>query len=267
MEQENKELLLEFLNMPISSGDEIFNKFNKLPKSFFSKGTKPLERYLYIPGTRDDRVVLVAHVDTEWDKTYGHEAKQNVLFNEGIFYGENKECGIGADDRAGCAMLWKLRDCGHSILLLDGEEYGKHGARYLKKSNRKLFRELNNHCFMIELDHKRTNHVSFAQVYNTKKFKKHFCEETKFIDKNIGGGCDLQILCDKICGANVGVGYNRHHTVNEQLILKEWENTYTSLSNYLEKEQKRFKIPVFYRGLRFFKKCIQKALIILKIKK
>ena len=267
MEQGNKELIFEFLNMPISNGNEVFNKFKSLPKSLFSEGKEPLERYLYIPGTRKDRVVLVAHADTVWEKAYGHEAEQNILFNDGVFYSGNDKCGIGADDRAGCAMLWKLQSCGHSILLLDGEEYGKRGAKYLKKSNPKLFRELNSHCFMIELDHKRTNHVSFAQVDNTKKFKKYFSDSTHFIDHNISGGCDLQILCKKVCGANVGVGYTYQHTAKEKLYLEEWENTYKSLNKFLQKKQIRFKIPACKRILNFFKRCVLKILRILKIKK
>ena len=32
--------------------------------------------------------------------------------------------GIGADDRAGCAILWLLKDSGHSLLVTNGEEIG-----------------------------------------------------------------------------------------------------------------------------------------------
>ena len=91
MEQENINLLFEFLNMPISNGNEIFSKFKALPNAIFFEGNEPLQKYLYIPGTREDRVVLVAHTDTAWDKAYGKEAHQNVLFKDDVFYGENEE--------------------------------------------------------------------------------------------------------------------------------------------------------------------------------
>lgn len=267
MEQENINLLLEFLNMPINSGEKVFEKFKTLNGAVYSKGENSLENYLYIPGTRKDRIVLIAHTDTVWDKSYGKEITQNVLFNDGKFYGENEDCGIGADDRAGCAMLWKLRDSGHSLLLVDGEEHGKIGSKYLKKSNPKLYKELNNHCFMLELDHKRTNHVSYVQVDNSKKFKKYIEYSTPFVDLKESGGCDLQILCNKICGANICVGYINHHTNKEKLILSEWENTYFNLESFLKKPQKKYKSLSYKKYIRFIKRCIVKLLKILKIKK
>ena len=121
---ENKELILEFLSYPLDSGDEIFDRFAALPNAIAKKGGKPFERFVYVPGNRKDRVLLVAHIDTVWDKDYqkfGNNKPHNhrVVFENGIFSSGEETCGIGADDRAGCAMLWKLKDSGHSILILD----------------------------------------------------------------------------------------------------------------------------------------------------
>lgn len=269
--QENKELLLEFLNMPIQNGTAILDKFKAIPNATYGEGSLPQQRYVYIPGTRRDRVVLVAHVDTAWDENYiknlSLSSNRSVLFKNGLFYSGNLECGLGADDRAGCAMLWKLKDTGHSILLVDGEEKGKHGARYIKSSNPHLFNELNNHCFMIELDHISTNHASYAQVHNTSKFKKYFSKETGFVSIGANGGCDLQILCNKICGVNVGVGYYNHHTKKEYLVLEEWEKTYTVLKAFLVKEKTKFKTSKIRRFISFVKRCINKILRIFRIKK
>ena len=137
--------LLSFLNTPLDSGDIIFEKFSALPNAVIGVGDAPLKRYVYIPGTREDRVVLVAHIDTIWDQSYKKPFTEDrgVVFDDGIFRSNNPNCGIGADCRAGCAMLWELRDCGHSILITDGEEYGKFGANHLKQSNPKLYSELN----------------------------------------------------------------------------------------------------------------------------
>ena len=55
----------------------------------------------YFSGKRRDRVLLVAHADTVWDKEYmpDQDFKQSIRFNNGFYEGENAECGIGADDR------------------------------------------------------------------------------------------------------------------------------------------------------------------------
>ena len=249
---ENKELILEFLSYPLDSGDEIFDRFAALPNAIAKKGEKTFERFVYVPGNRKDRVLLVAHIDTVWDKDYqkfGNNKPHNhsVVFENGIFFSGEEMCGIGADDRAGCAMLWKLKDSGHSILILDGEEDGKRGAWFLKQKNLPLYKEINRHSFMLELDHESTDHVSFNQVDNTVKFKNFFKSATGFKERGLSGGCDLQVLCTSICGANVGIGYNNFHTSKEVLILEEWENTFGKLEDFLSQKQPKFKAPFVKR--------------------
>lgn len=266
MDNKYIETILSFLNTSLESGDEIFERFAALPNAVVGKGAEPLQRYVYIPGERKDRVVLVAHMDTVWDKAYanGFSGERAVVFEDGVFKSSNDNCGIGADDRAGCAMLWELKDSGHSILVVDGEEHGKHGARYLKESNPDLFSELNKHCFMIELDWMGTDGCLFNQVDNTKRFKKYIEEVAGFSYSKAKGGTDLGVLCRRVCGVNIGVGYKGYHTANEQLVLSEWENTFEKLSAFLEKPQKRFRSKVFIVYWRFFKRCVNKALRILK---
>lgn len=257
--------LLEFLNMPIDCGDEIFSRFAALSGAIVEKGKEPLERYVYIPGTRPDRVVLVAHIDTVWDKSYNKpfSDKREVSFEEGIFRSTSSECGIGADDRAGCAMLWELRGCGHSILIVDGEEKGKHGAKYLRK-NWKLFRELNRHCYMIEFDWAGIDSCLFNQVDNTKKFKEYVKRTLGLTEGNSKGGTDLQVLCRKICGVNLSVGYHAHHSVKEYLVLSEWENMLEKVSEFLKEPQTRFRSKFFAPYLHFARRCAGKVLRIIK---
>ena len=57
----------------------------------------------------------------------------DVVFEDGVYSSGDDLCGIGADDRAGCAMLWLLRDSGHSLLILDGEEHGQVGAAFFAR--------------------------------------------------------------------------------------------------------------------------------------
>lgn len=241
--ESSKEILDYFLNISISDGGEIFTAFSALPGAITDSGEKPLERYVFVPGKKANAVVLVAHTDTVWDANYGNPAQTTAVYQDGIYYSTNPQCGIGADDRAGCAMLWALRDSGHSLLLVDGEEHGKFGAKYLRKSNPKLFRQLNRHQFMIELDWRGTNGCLYNQVENTQTFKNYISSNLGFQDDHKAGGCDLQILCRRVCGVNIGTGYHNYHRPAETLDLAEWENTYQKLSAFLQQEHPRFPIP------------------------
>ncbi len=256
------ETLRTFLNTPLDSGDAIFERFAALPGAISHRGTGPLQRYVYLPGTRKDRVVLVAHMDTVWDKAYGRPCpgEQTAVLENGVFRGTVSGCGIGADCRAGCALLWQLRDCGHSILLVDGEEHGKRGAKYLKKSNPKLFRELNRHCYMMEFDYSGTDCCLFNQVDNTRAFKRYMEQALGFADAKGKGGCDLQILCRHICGANLGIGFHCCHTEREVLVCSEWENTLKKLGAFLEQPQKRFPSLLLPYYVRLGKAALRKIL-------
>ena len=261
--------ILDFLNAPLDNGDAIFERFASLPDAIVSKGAQPLQRYVYLRGTRKDRVVLVAHIDTVWDRSYQHpfsEARE-AIFDNGVFRSSNPACGIGADCRAGCALLWEMRESGHSILIVDGEEHGKHGAHHLRKSNRRLFRELNRHRYMIELDWKGTDCCLFNQVDNTKRFKKYIETALGFLDSKAKGGTDLQVLCRTVCGVNLGIGYHKWHSKDEMLVLSEWENTLNKLRAFLERPQPKFRSLFFPKYIRLAKICVNKALRILKIKK
>lgn len=247
----SKQLLQEFLSYPLNTTDDLFARFESLPGAISGRGEHPLERYVCIPGTRENKIVLVAHADTVWDDAYGKPAQTTILFEDGIFKSGNPNCGIGADDRAGCAMLWALRDSGHTILLVNGEEKGKWGAKYLRKSNPELFRILNSHRFMMELDWQGTGTCLFNQVHNSNRFRKYIADVLGFQDAKTSGGCDLEILCKKICGVNLGVGYQNWHRRAEFLSLADWEATLAALTDFLEKSHPRFPLS-FSKKVRHF---------------
>ena len=243
VEREQETLLLEFLQTPLDDGEQILQRFATLPGAMVGAGEKPLQRYVFVPGNRKDAVVLVAHVDTVWDKEYkpGISVEQTITFENGVFFGTNPEVGIGADDRAGCAMLWALRDSGHSLLVVDGEEHGKIGAKYLRKYNPDLFRRLNRHRYMIELDWAGTRSCLFNQVDNTTRFKADMQGALHLADGGPKGGTDLQVLCRHVCGVNIGVGSHGWHKGGERLVLAEWENTLADLTAFLAKPQRRYR--------------------------
>ena len=260
----SRQLLEDFLSSPLNTADDIFARFEEIPGAIVGKGAHPLERYVCIPGIRKNKVVLVAHADTVWDDAYGKPATTTVSFENGIFKSTNPECGLGADDRAGCAMLWALRNSGHTILLVNGEEKGKVGAKFLRKSNPKLFRFLNQHQFMIELDWRGTGGCLFNQVDYTMRFHKYFLRTLGWQDDNRPGGCDLQILCHRICGVNIGVGYHKWHCNDEYLDLAEWENTLACLTKFLEMPHPRFGTSITKKLLRFASRVKGKLYRILK---
>ncbi|MCX7612109.1 MAG: hypothetical protein N2043_11040, partial [Ignavibacterium sp.] len=113
-----KEILLEFLSYPLNSSDEIFKRFSTIPNSKLFIGNKPGERFLFIEGNREDAATLVAHADTVFNNVGQHD----IIEDEDFFISGNPNYGIGADDRAGCAMVWLLKDLGHHLLICDYEE-------------------------------------------------------------------------------------------------------------------------------------------------
>lgn len=244
---DGKEALDLFLYMPNYDAKYVFSVFSTFPNAVISKGENPLERFVYVPGNRKDRVLLIAHSDTIWDEKYTGGIDGKPIFEDGIYRSNNPDCGIGADDRAGCAMLWALKDSGHSLLILDGEEHGKIGAKYLKKQYPELFKEINRHQFMIEFDWRGTGGCLYNQVDYTDKFLKYITDNLGFVKEDKKGGCDLQILCKDVCGVNVGVGYYNQHKSTETLVLDDWMNTYNSVSALLEKTQPRFPISKIRR--------------------
>lgn len=242
LQSEEEVVLDRFLHMRISSPDEVFSVFNGLDGAREGHGSGK-ERYMYIPGTRSDRCVLVAHADTYFDAVYQNiEYVAEVVLNDGIYCSRTANCSIGADDRAGCAMLWLLRNSGHSLLILDGEEHGQVGARYLREKAPRLFEELNNHTFMIELDRRGSCNYKCYDLPVTDEFVRFIEDKTgyKYVDGK--GKTDIGVLCEKICGVNLSVGYYDEHKSTEKLCYDEWINTYNIVKRILEEPLKRFEL-------------------------
>ena len=239
----NEQKVLEkFLCKPLSSSLEVFEEFLSLNdynvKYSINQGKKS---FVYIPGKRKDRVLLVAHADTVWDKEYGEAiCNQELKFENGFYRGKIEDCGIGADDRAGCAMLYLLKDSGHSLLITDGEETGQIGANYIKNNFPVFYEELNNHSYMVQLDRRNANDY---KTYNL-KVSQEFCdfieENTGYVDAGKNSSTDIIVLCEKICGVNLSVGYYNEHTEDECLNYSEWLNTLEIVKKMISGEQKKF---------------------------
>lgn len=254
---EDLKVLKEFLKIPISSSDGVFDKFLELPGAIFRGEGK--ERFLYVPGKRTNKVLLVAHADTVWDSHYldTQDYEQKLIFENDIIQSGSTVCGIGADDRSGCAILSLLKDMGHSLLITDGEEHGSIGSEWLMTSpeNRDIADLINQgHQFIVQFD--RRNGKDF-KCYNvgTDEFRAYISEKTGYTEPDRSAGTDIVELCRNITGVNLSVGYHNEHSEDEYLDLKEWHNTLELCRKWLSEEDlPRFtksnsrKIEVVFKG-------------------
>ena len=226
-------VLREFLSLP-HRAETVLDRFAGLPHAVEEKhGEK--EGFVYIPGTRENAVLLVAHADTVGEEDFAVELAED----ERII--RNRRGILGADDRAGCAMLWLLRNTGHGLLVTDGEEYGSVGSRFLKKAFPDRFDEINSrYRFMIQIDRCGSTDFKCYQV-GTPEFRRYIAEKTHFSEPDRMRSTDIVHLCRDICGVNLSCGYYREHTAAEYLEKAEWRNTLELLRNWLSEED----IPKF----------------------
>ncbi|MBI3695914.1 MAG: hypothetical protein HY238_13870 [Acidobacteria bacterium] len=179
-------------------------------------------RFLYIPGNRPDRVLLLAHADTKWDAVPAYPAP--VRTEQGIYSSCTADLGIGADDRAGCAMLWELRALGHSLLVTRGEEKGCLASHWIADENPDVLAELNSHQFMVQFDRQNATDFKCYDV-GTDEFRAYVQAQTGFREPDRERGTDIKVLAKQICGVNLSVGFYAEHTPAERLVFAEWEHS------------------------------------------
>jgi hypothetical protein len=162
-----------------------------------------------------------------------------------ISSGEPDSYGIGADDRAGCAMLWALKDLGHHLLITDGEECGCLGTHFLLDEYKDIADIINNSVFMLEFDRRisRKGTKYHYTAYGTSAGTE-FCEfiesNTGYVDDDRGGHTDIVELCKTVSGANIGVGYSGAHSNSETIDTDVWRHTYEIFGRLLSKPLVRF---------------------------
>jgi hypothetical protein len=235
------EILKFFLEVPLKNSEPIFKYFLNIPnKEIVFRGERP-ERFLYIRGHRKNKVLLVAHADTVWDDSMEipEKTKHDLVFSNGVFQSSSSVYGIGADDRAGCAILWLLKDLGHSLLITDGEESGGLGSNWLMSDskNSDIADEINTkHQFMIQLDRR---HGSDFKCYSvgTDEFRDYVQRMTGYTEPDRYSYTDIVTLCREITGVNLSVGYRHEHSYKESLFVDEWINTLNLCRRWLSEEE------------------------------
>jgi hypothetical protein len=188
------------------------------------------------PADRAIPLLLVAHVDTVFDKP-----PRKVFFDprERVLWSPE---GLGADDRAGVAMVCSVlvkKGLFPTVLFTEGEERGALGAAaFVSELGSKEF--LGNIRAIIELDRM---HGTDAVFYD--------CDNPDFTEwvtafgwkKGIGSFTDISLICPRtgIAGVNLSVGYHLQHTTTEHLYLDEWRASFGRLGQMLEAPpQERF---------------------------
>jgi hypothetical protein len=260
--------LIDFIRLPLHSTDEVFDIFRELPNAIYRESSVDhhQQRFVYIEGTRENKVLLVAHADTVW---YGRETfnkKPQVLYSDtgyqylekeemdirithdpaiedGIIFSNSFRHGIGADDRSGLAILWLLKDMGHSILVVDGEERGMIGSSWLMSHNKDIGDRLNDiHSFVIQFD-RRGSHDFKCYDVGSDPFRQYLSDKTGYKEPERYSFTDIVTLCTKITGVNLSVGYYHEHTQREMLVISEWQNTLDIVRVWLtEEDLPRFEI-------------------------
>jgi hypothetical protein len=164
------------------------------------------------------------------------ESKKQTYNNSNNYSGGNynyqkwSRRGLGADDRAGVALMWLMRNSGHSILITDEEERGGHGAKAAAATIPQMLKE---HLFAIQVDRMNDQEMVFYNV-GTDEFKKWMVEQTAITLRNkqgfrvdIGTYTDIVDVCQAagICGVNLAAGYWGQHTEQEHFNYDAWLRT------------------------------------------
>ncbi|MFM8448702.1 MAG: hypothetical protein ACKOAY_01230 [Haliscomenobacter sp.] len=244
-----KEVLRHFLEFPLWTSDPVFQLFSTLEGAVErANPDNRREHFLYVEGTRKDKVVLVAHADSYFDELLSPANKgiiHAVEERNGRFYSKNDHgLGLGADDRAGCAMLWLLRHSGHSLLITDGEERGLTGSSWLMDCHPDIADALNTrHQFMVQLDRQRATDFKTYSV-GTDVFRDFIHTQTGYNEPDRDRRSDIVALCRDICGVNFSIGYYEEHTASEYLVIKEWMHSLKVVRKLLENPLPRFPLGV-----------------------
>lgn len=241
------EILKEFIKMPLFSTDEVFKKFSEDTDGhlYMIDGHK----FYFKPGTREDRILLIAHADTVWDNRYKKfpidytnediNYKREMIETENIYCNNPKfNTGIGADDRAGCAMAWLLKDSGNSVLITDEEEVGGLTARAIMTSP-ELRDIINSHNFMLQFD---MNGSKWFKCYGagSEEFKQMMEEKTGYDMRPNFSYTDISFLGKTICGANISIGYYNEHTPDECLNKQDWLEAYKTIERVVNGKHKKY---------------------------
>lgn len=209
---DHRDLLTWFME---ARKEEVFSIFENLQNAERQDG------FVFLPGSLEPerRVLLVAHADTVWDGKLG---KKGIEVRwDGFRAVGSGSLGLGADDRAGCAMLWLMQSSGHSLLLTDEEETGCIGAGKAVAAKKD---ELAEHAFAVQMDRRGDCQAVFYSAA-TKEFQDWLLRALgEPWRKEWGSFSDVAEICPRIGinGVNLSAGFLDEHTSSETLLHDAW---------------------------------------------
>lgn len=242
--------------------DETFDLFAQLPGAIVHND------FVYVPGKRsveDGRVLLVAHCDKAYDNPCsvlwdndgvayldqtGLPAVEPVSYKingKTSYYKRQPFACLGADDRVGCAMMYLLKDTGHSILITRGEESGGIGASAASDCGY-IAEDLQAHSFMVQVD-RRGSGEFVTYGLETPEFLEFMYSKFPDFTDEIGSYSDIATIGPAIglCGVNLAAGFTNEHTASERFYLGAWQLTYHYLNELLcEEKLPKFLLPEDY---------------------
>ena len=170
-------------------------------------------------------IMLVAHMDTVFKKP-----PEKIFYDAQQFTMWSPQ-GLGADDRAGIYLIWRLIQTGYRpyICLTTDEEKGSLGARAMVKDYRECPFDLK---YIVELDRQGTEDCVFYSCANDAFM--NFIEDYGFIT-DFGSFSDISDICPqwKVAGVNLSVGYKNEHQTIETLNTKAMLNTFHKVCHML----------------------------------
>lgn len=217
------------------SQDELYDVLiNELKKAGYTDIKYQGERK-YIAAHGSIPVLLIAHLDTVFEEEHKHYEKIQIFHDKekGVMWSPD---GLGADDRAGVAMILALLDNTNlrpHIIFTTNEETDADGAITVAKSQ--PFKDIS---FIIELDRQGFNDAVYYKCAN-QEFE-FFIDNFGF-DTAYGTFTDISIICPAwgIAGVNLSVGYYMEHTYLEHFSVKAWVETYKKVKKILETKHEK----------------------------
>lgn len=161
-------------------------------------------------------VLLVAHLDTVHgklpDKIYYNQDKTQLFSLNGI----------GGDDRCGVYIILEiLKKFNCSVVFCEDEEIGGKGAsKFVEWFLDTRSSELNDFCYIVELDRKGSTDAVFYDCAND-DFESFVCKE--YFKTAFGTFSDISFIAPMfgVAAVNLSSGYYNAHTKNEYVVIDE----------------------------------------------
>lgn len=248
---EIEQWLVKFLTVPTNKMVEellrpLFNQYLRKTHEFLTN-TKfeknPQKHWVWIRTKENwtEHETLVAHIDTVSDYDTAPSANDLLILTPGntLVLDEKADAKIkclGADDRAGVAMIWQLvksivskqEKVDFNLFFPSGEEVGTQGTREFLRIYKETFKT----PYMLEFDRRGNDIVGYdnGNISFMDDLEQAFDKATA-----TGTFSDIAVFQRelKILSANISVGYKHEHTRSEELNLDTWYATFEKLKELI----------------------------------